>query len=622
MSSTSSRSQLAWSLSYLRPYRRGAIALIVLSAAEIALRVFAPWSFAAVVDHALGKTPMSGWQRAVVDAIPSVSPDRRDHLLLTFVLVGLVIQLLHQLVLLVHTRLSATTGARLVQDLRGQLFGHLQRLELIHHAQTPTGDSVHRLETDVRCLEQIVLRGVFPLVCSAVTLVVMFGVLATIHLQLTLVAMSIVPPLYLWLSFYQRRLGPRADEARKLDSRLTARLHEAFSKIGLIKSHGREDHEQERFDGAAGDAAQAWIGVGQAGALFSIVVGFLTVIGASVVLLIGGLAVLRGGLTLGTLLLVLTYLGFVYGPLASIATTSRDLHQAYASARRVRAALAIVPEPVDPPDAIDATTIEGRVRFDGVAFAYRRDHRVLDGIDFEARPGELVALVGPSGAGKSTLASLIVGLHRPCAGEITIDGVPIERYRSSSLRRRIALVLPEAVMMAGSIRDNLRYGRPEASDAEVEAAARAAGAHDFIVALPQGYDTELGEAGAGLAAGQRQRLSIARAFLKDASVQVLDEPTAALDALSEARLVDTLRALSARRTTFVIAHRLSTARAADQILVLDHGRIVDRGTHAQLLRSSALYRRLAAQLSTPPAPEAAPDPVAWVPAGALSRGGA
>jgi ATP-binding cassette subfamily B protein len=595
---SSSKSQLRWALGYLRPYRARLAALAGLSAAEILFRALSPWSFAAIADHALGSQPVPHWMRVALDAM-SVSSGRRDHLLVVFVIVGLAISLGHHLVMLFHGRISVVAAQGMSRDLREQLFEHLQALSLTHHARTPTGDAVYRLEADARCLDQIVFRGIFPLAFSMLTLAVMFGVLASLHLQLALVSLAIVPPLYLWLKYSSRRMAPHADLAREVDSRLTSRLHETFAAIRLVKSYGREDVEARRFSGVAAEAASAWIRVGHAGSLFSLVVGSLTVAGTAAVVLFGGLAVQSGTLSLGKLLLVLAYLGFVYGPLSATAHTTGELQQAFASARRVRAALALVPENIDAPGALDAAGLRGVVRFEDVSFAYDAGQPVLEQVSFEARPGEMIALVGPSGAGKSTLASLVTRFHEVDEGRILLDGVAVERYRLGSLRQQIAIVLQEAIMMSGTILDNLRYGRLDASDAEIDAAAHAANCHEFIRALPRGYHTELGEVGAGLSGGQKQRLSIARAFLKDAPILILDEPTAALDTLAEVQVVEALERLRAGRTTFVVAHRLSTVRQADRILVMQAGRIVAEGTHDELLASCLLYRQLARQLSLP-----------------------
>jgi ABC-type multidrug transport system fused ATPase/permease subunit len=510
------------------------------------------------------------------------------------VLSGIVLQLTHQAILMSHTRLYTITGHLLTRDLRQRLFVHLQALSLRHHARMPVGETVYRLQSDAAFLDQLLVRGLLPLVFSAATLVVMFGILVRIDGRLALVSLSVVPFLYLWIRWSARRLRPRADQAHALESRLTARLHESFAAIRLVKTYAREPYEGRRFVGAATEAMQARVVLSKREAWFSLVVGNLIVLGTSLVLYIGGRQVLNGRLTTGTLLIALAYLGFVYGPLSGIANTIGTIQQALASARRVRETFALATE-VDDGNA-PSLGLSGHIQFEGVGLRYG-DRDILQDISFTAGPGELVAIVGPSGAGKTSLVSLIPRFFDPTAGKILLDGKESSVYRLRTLREQIAIVQQDVIVLAGSVRENLRYGNLDATDEDVERAAHRAYAHDFIMRLPFGYESELSEAGAGLSGGERQRLSIARAFLKDAPILILDEPTAALDALSERQVFQSLEALREGRTTFVIAHRLSTVRAADRVLVLDRGRIVAEGTHPSLLASSDLYRRLSGEFT-------------------------
>jgi ABC-type multidrug transport system fused ATPase/permease subunit len=327
--------------------------------------------------------------------------------------------------------------------------------------------------------------------------------------------------------------------------------------------------------------------------LFSVGITSVTIVGTTLVLWVGGRHVLNGELTLGSLLVVIAYLGSVYGPLSAIAHTAASLQEALASARRVRRTLQMTPEVQDgPPTGIAPGAIRGHVVFENVSFGYDSHPGVLQSINFEAKPGETVALVGLTGSGKTTAVSLIPRYYDPVDGRVLIDGRDVREYDLRALRERIALVLQDPVLFRGPIAENIRYGRLDATDEEVRQAAIAAHADEFVARLEKGYESEIGEAGTGLSGGERQRLSIARAVLKDAPILILDEPTSSLDAISEEIVFNALRRLRQGRTTIVIAHRLSTIRDADRILVLDRGKIIASGRHEEILKSSDLYRRM------------------------------
>jgi ABC-type multidrug transport system fused ATPase/permease subunit len=572
----------------LAPYSGRLALLALLAGVEVALRVALPWPMKAVVDYAIGDSAPPSWLLAIAGA------DREARLLIA-VISGIVLQLLHQGVLMWHTRVHTVTGHLLTRDLRQRLFVHLQALSLRHHSRMAVGGAVYHLQADAGFLDELLVRGVLPLVFSAATLIVMFGILLRIDPRLAVVAMSVVPMLYLWIRWYTPRLRPSADYTHVVESRLTARLQESFAAIRLVKSFAREPYEGRRFAGAATEAMAARVALTGREAWFSLVVGNLIVLGTSAVVWYGGVQVLAGELTIGTLLQALAYLGFVYGPLAGIAHTAGTVQHALASARRVRQVFSLATE-VD--EGREESSLQGDIEFSHVTFAY--DSTVaLNDVSFSVRAGETVAVVGPSGSGKTTLVSLIPRFYAPTSGRILIDGHDSSRYKLRTLREQVAIVQQDVIVLAGSVKDNLQYGRLDAGDEEIEQAARAAQAHDFIMRLEKGYDTDLAEAGNTLSGGQRQRLSIARAFLKNAPILILDEPTSALDAVSEQQILKAVERLRAGRTTFVIAHRLSTVRSADRVLLLEAGRLVAQGTHDELLRSHDLYRRLASELTTP-----------------------
>jgi ABC-type multidrug transport system fused ATPase/permease subunit len=443
------------------------------------------------------------------------------------------------------------------------------------------------------------MSGFFPLATSIISLTVMFAILLRMNVTIALLSLTVLPFMYLCLRYYTSTLVNREERVKELESKLLERLYETFGAMRLVKSFAREPHELQRYATAGDTTMNARIAITWQQSLFSVVVSTITILGTALVVIVGGSLVLRGVLSVGRLYVVINYLGAVYGPLSAIAHTTGSLQGALAGAKRVRAMFALMPETAgdDEPGKVDATSVKGDIRFQDVGFTYPDGTRVLHGITFEAKPGEMVALVGLTGAGKTTLVSLIPRFYDATIGRVSIDGVDVQKYRVRSLRDKIGIVLQDPVLFSGTIADNLRYGRLDATPDEIEQAARAAHAHDFISRLPKGYETEIAEAGGGLSGGERQRLSVARAILKDAPILILDEPTSSLDAISEEIVFSALRRLRAGRTTLVIAHRLSTVRDADRILVLDGGRIAAQGRHEELLKSSQLYRRMCARLS-------------------------
>ena len=590
---------LTWMLQYLRPYRQRVAVLSVLLVSEIILGALQPWPLAIVIDYVLTPVALGGktFPSAVQPWITALTHDNRFTLLVAVVVAGVVLQVVNQFVSAYGTQVQVDTGQRMVYDLRGKLFAHLTALGLNHHITTSTADAVYRVDVDAYAIENLVMSGLFPLATSTIALAVMFGVLLRMNMTIALLSLTVVPFMYLCLRYYTKTLVNREERVKEFEAKLMGRLYETFGAMKLVKSFAREPFELQRYASTGVTTMNARITLTWQQSLFSVVVSTITILGTALVVIIGGRFVMSGRLTIGDLTVVISYLAAVYGPLSAIAHTTGQLQGALAGTKRVRAMFALIPETVEAPGAIDATDITGDIRVENVGFTYPNGTRVLHDISFAAKPGEVIALVGLTGAGKTTLVSLIPRFYDSTVGRVTIDGVDVRQYRVRSLREKIAIVLQDPVLFAGTIADNLRYGRLDATDEEIEQAARAAHAHEFIARLPKGYQTEIAQAGGGLSGGERQRLSVARAILKNAPILILDEPTSSLDSISEEIVFAALRQLRAGRTTIVIAHRLSTVRDADRILVLDGGEIAAQGRHEELLKSSQLYRRMCARLS-------------------------
>jgi len=585
---------VAWTLGFLRPYRGKAAAILALSILEIGLAVLAPWPLKVIVDYVLGDLPLPA---SLGDITPAAIGGSALAFLVVVVLAGLLVQVANEVVRMVHTQMQVKIAQRVVYTLRSKLLEHLQALPLRHHILTPTADSVYRLDADAHCVDDLIIGGVFPLTLATLNLGVMFAVLVYVDPTLALLSLVVAPFLYVCLRFYSRKMLDRAERVKALESTLIERAFEILSSVAAVKSFTRERHELARFSSSGDDTMRARLTLTWQESLFSVAVTAITLSGTALVLIVGGLHVLNGTLTLGSLLVVVAYLAAVYDPISAIAHSTGSLQQAVTSARRVREIFSLTPEVLDDPDGIDASGTEGHIRFDEVSFKYGDERDVLDTISFEARPGEMVALVGLTGAGKTTIASLIPRFFEPCSGRVFIDDIDVVRYSLKSLREQIALVPQQPVLFAGTIAENIRYGRLDASDADVKAAARDANLHDFVTRLPQGYETPVHEGGATLSGGERQRIGIARALLKAAPILILDEPTSAVDAISEGAIFDTLRRLRASHTMLVIAHRLSTVQDASRILVLNDGRLVAQGPHDELIKTCGLYRRMCERLS-------------------------
>jgi ABC-type multidrug transport system fused ATPase/permease subunit len=583
-----------WALSYLRPYRRRLSILLLITGAEIISGLLLPWPLKFIVDHALGDRPAPGWLANLTGLFGGGGVT----LLILGCVAYLVFHYASEFISVAHTQMQQSIGQRLVFDLRQRLFAHLQSLSLRYHLKRGTGETIYHIENDSYCVESLTLGGVLPLASAAVTLGSMFAVLLAINWQVALLSL-IVAPFLLWVNrHYSDRIVDAAERVKNLEAGVINFFHEVFSSVRVVKAFAREPHEQRRFKDKGESTLDARIKLTMQESLFAAMINVVTTGAAAIILFAGGYNVYRQRMSVGDLLVALNYLAAVFGPLVTMSHTFGAVQASVASARRVIRTLQTEPEIQDRPGAVEARRLSGHVEFRDVRFHYDDESPVLKGVSLEARPGQMIALVGLTGAGKTSLVSLIPRFYDVISGQALLDGRDVRDYKLRSLRDQVSIVLQDPALFSGTIADNIRYGRLDATDEEVIAAAKAAYAHDFIMGKPEGYATKLGsEDGTQLSGGERQRLAIARAFLKRAPILILDEPTSSLDARAESSIFAALRQLMAECTTIVIAHRISTVMDADRILVLDGGRIVGEGRHEELLRTTPLYRELCEKLA-------------------------
>jgi ATP-binding cassette subfamily B protein len=487
--------------------------------------------------------------------------------------------------------LSAWAGERMLLDLRGDVFAHLMRLPIGHHERVPTGVSVSRLTSDIEALRQLVTDGVTTLVVQGLTFVGVIVILFAYDWQLAAVAFAVFPALAIATAIFRVRSAAAYRRTREKVANVLAALQETISGMRVVQGFGGQERAERAFRSVNEDYRDANMQTIRISAAYFPGVELLTALGTALVLLFGGWRVLDGDLSVGVLVAFLGYVVIFFDPIQQLSQLYGTFQSAMAALEKVVGVLDTAPAIADRPGARDLPPIAGAVRFEDVTFGYL-DEPVVRDVSLDIAPGETVALVGPTGAGKSTLAKLVARFYDPDAGAVRIDGHDLRTVTEASLRRQIGIVPQEGHLFAGSIADNLRFARPDASMERLREACAAVGALEFIDALPDGFDTQVAERGSRLSAGQRQLLAFARALVADPRLLVLDEATSSVDLRTEARIEDAVRTLLAGRTAIVIAHRLSTIRDADRIVVVQDGRVAEQGTHASLLASGGAYARL------------------------------
>jgi ATP-binding cassette subfamily B protein/subfamily B ATP-binding cassette protein MsbA len=573
---------------YFKPYLGLAIFAAVVIVISSAVAVALYWPVVVLIDNVLGDKPppwFAAWAFRLAHG-------DKFKLVWFVVILQLLLVLSEQGLNILHNYLTTKLDQYMTLDFRGDLLRHTERLSIAYHDQKRSGMLIYAINFMASSAAGLVMT-IPPLAQGALTLIGMFVVALKLDWKLALLSLTVVPFLYMSVGFYTRYIQPRLLRVQGLEAESLSIIHEAISMMKVIMAFGREDYEYQRFRRQGNQAVAARVRLTIRQTAFTLAVSTITALGTAMVIGVGARHVIKGTLSVGLLYLFIQYLAQVYRPLEQISYTVGSLQEKFIALQMSFAILDTKPDIQDAPGAIAIERCHGRVEFWHVGFHYEGRVETLVDVSFAVKAGQVVAIVGPTGAGKSTLVSLIPRFYDAVQGQVLVDGIDVKKLTLASLRAQVSVVLQEPLLFSGTIMENIRYGRLEASDEDVIEAAKQANAHDFIMGLPLQYQTELGERGTQISGGERQRLSVARAFLKDAPILILDEPTSAIDSKTEAVILDALDRLMEGRTTFMIAHRLSTIRRADQIVVLDRGRLVQRGTHEELLaEEGGLYRQL------------------------------
>jgi ATP-binding cassette subfamily B protein/subfamily B ATP-binding cassette protein MsbA len=578
-------------LAYYRPFAGQSVFGLLLSLVGIGLNLLKPWPFKIIVDQVI---PRFRGSKLITE---SFEFSDRFHFSV-YGLIGILclaliaIQILWGIINWITNYLFVKIGLQALLKLRTDIYAHLQRLSLKFHDTRRSSDSSFRVAYDSQSIQTIYNKGFTNIFASTITLVATFAVMVRIDWQLTLLSLAIVPLLLGAIYFFAHRIRRESTYIQEQESAVLAQAQEGLSSIRMVHAFGREDWEVRQFHSRANQSLQANLRLTLTNINSALVISTLMVVGTAAMYYLGTLHVLSGTLTLGSLLVFSAYLLMLYQPLESLTYTTWAMEGATAGAKRCFEVLDREDDVVDSPDAVAIAETKGSLQFQNVSFGYAQDRPVLRDIDLHIQPSQIIALVGGTGAGKSTLLSLVPRFYDPTAGSIALDGRDLRKITKQSLRSQIGIVLQDTLLFSTTIRENIAYGRPEATDQEIVDAARRAQADEFIRALPDDYASLIGERGGHLSVGQRQRIGIARAFLKNAPILLLDEPTSALDPTTESAIMETIKELMRGRTTLIVTHRLATIHNVDQIVVLERGRLVEQGRGPDLVTRGGIYAKL------------------------------
>jgi ATP-binding cassette subfamily B protein len=570
-----------------RPQWRWIAALFLLYVSAIPLKLLTPVPIKIGIDSVIEDKPLPG-------PIESLFPDTLTNgaggllMLAAGLLLGItVLQYAHAMgIWLLHT----WVGQKLLVTFRAKLFRHLQRLSLRYHADKGSGDSVYRVLQDAPSIQWVAIDGLVPFLTDLLMIAAMIGVIVALDITIACVAVAVAPVLFVLARRSSRRLRDEWDQAKRVETRALNIVQETVGALQVVKAFGREDTQLDRFVDASVEGSRKQMRVARLKGSFDLAVGATIGLGSAATLYLGVRHVLDGSLTLGNLLVITTYLTQLFGPMERISKKIADLQSSVAGAQRAFELLDEEPDVAESPNARPIARARGEITLRGVGYGYKPGVAVLSGVDLKIEPGQSVGIVGQTGAGKTTFVGLLMRFFDVTEGAVLIDGQDIRDLKVADLRNQFAMVLQEPVLFSTSIYDNIAYARPEADREQVMAAAKAAHAHDFILRMPDGYDTMVGERGLFLSGGERQRIALARAFLKDAPILILDEPTSAVDNDTESLIMDAVERLMQNRTTLMIAHRTRTLTRCDRILRVEGGKITDSDPESELGMAAPLEK--------------------------------